>query len=310
MYIGIDIGGTKCAVVLGDENGNIIKKKRISTSDCKSTIKNLTDIVKEMSDESGVISAGVSCGGPLDEKNGIILSPPNLPGWDRVFIKKIIEETAGVPCFVRNDANACAIAEWKFGAGKGTENMVFITFGTGLGAGIIINGRLYSGANGYAGEIGHIRLEHFGVSGYGKAGSFEGFCSGAGLSEMGRIYAREAIQNGYTPEWAKAGLEKISVPKIADYARMGEKTALKIFNICGEKLGFGLSVIIDIINPEKIIIGSIYARCKDLLDPAMYRVIREEAIPAASQVCSISAPELGENIGDMAALAVAMEVNI
>ena len=96
---------------------------------------------------------GISCGGPLDASSGVILSPPNLPGWDNVKIVQMIEEKFGVPCGLQNDANACALAEWRFGAGKGTKNMIFLTFGTGMGAGLILDGKLYAGTNGMAGEI-------------------------------------------------------------------------------------------------------------------------------------------------------------
>ena len=112
-------------------------------------------------------AVGISCGGPLDSKKGLILSPPNLPGWDNVPVTKLLSEALQVPAFLQNDADACAIAEWRFGAGQGCENMVFLTFGTGLGAGLILNGKLYQGASGMAGEVGHLRLFDNGHIGYG-----------------------------------------------------------------------------------------------------------------------------------------------
>ena len=113
------------------------------------------------------------------------MSPPNLPGWDNIDIVKQIKTHFGVPVHLQNDANACALAEWKFGAGRGTKNMVFLTFGTGLGAGLILDGKLYSGTNDNAAELGHIRLDRFGPVGFGKTGSFEGFCSGGGIAQLG-----------------------------------------------------------------------------------------------------------------------------
>ena len=147
MYIGIDIGGTKCAVVLGDANGRISKKIKFATANKDETLANIFSAVQEVGLGKRI---GISCGGPLDEKNGIILSPPNLPGWDDVHIVDILQEKFGVPAKIMNDANACAIAEHRFGAGVGSENMIFLTFGTGLGAGLIINGKLFSGGNGFA----------------------------------------------------------------------------------------------------------------------------------------------------------------
>lgn len=304
-YVGIDIGGTKCAVVFGTETGEVQEKISFATTNKEETLQQIFAVIKK---QRGFASIGVSCGGPLDEKNGIILSPPNLPGWDQVAIKNMLEGAFGVPAGLRNDANACAMAEWRFGAGKGTQNMVFLTFGTGLGAGIICNGRLYSGANGFAGELGHIRLDSFGPAGYGKMGSFEGFCSGGGLAELGKMLAREAMQRGENPFCCRDGLEKITAASLARAAREGDSCAKKAFALCGRQLGTGLAIVIDLLNPELIIIGSVFARCRDLLEEEMQRVLRREALPQALEVCRITVPALGENIGDAAALAVAAEV--
>lgn len=303
MYLGIDIGGTKCAVVVGDKDGNILEKLRFETTDVKETLLNITESAKKLIEGREIISCGISCGGPLDEKKGIILSPPNLPDWDEIHITEILEKELGVPCFLRNDANACAVAEHLFGEGRGTENMVFMTFGTGLGAGIIMDGKLISGTKGLAGEIGHIRLSDNGPVGYGKEGSFEGYCSGGGLGRLGRIVADRYTENGDTPPWA----DKCDVAQMAEYARKGDKAAKEVFNICGEKLGQGLAIIIDILNPEKIIIGSVFMRCRDLLEEPMRRMLRKEALPEALSCCEITVPGLSEEIGDKAAIAVAME---
>ena len=162
--IGIDIGGTKCAVVLGNEQGEVLKKEKFPTADCASTCARIMEAVAAMGECDAI---GISCGGPLDSQNGIILSPPNLPGWDEVAIVSELKQRFGVPTFLKNDADACALAEWRFGAGQGTQNMLFLTFGTGLGAGLILNGRLYRGACDMAGEVGHIRLAEQGPVGVG-----------------------------------------------------------------------------------------------------------------------------------------------
>ena len=186
MLTGIDIGGTKCAVIVGDENG-IADKIKFETTTVDETIKNIISAVEKLGANDAI---GISCGGPLDSKRGVIMSPPNLPGWDNIEIVKMLEEQFKVPVNIQNDANACALVEWKYGAGRGTENMIFLTFGTGLGAGLILDGRLYAGTNDMAGEVGHIRISDYGPVGYGKAGSFEGFCSGGGIAEIGRMVAR------------------------------------------------------------------------------------------------------------------------
>ena len=307
MFIGVDIGGTKCAVTLGDEHGAVLRKERFQTTTVSETLDRILAAAKELAAGNDVQACGVSCGGPLNEQTGVILCPPNLPDWDNIPVKALLEEALGVPCGVRNDANACAMAEWYFGAGRGTQNMVFMTFGTGLGAGLILNGKLFSGTCGNAGELGHVRLSAFGPSGYGKCGSFEGFCSGSGLQELGRALARESMQRGETVSWAANGFEHVSVAEMADAARAGDAVAKRAFDLCGQKLGEGLSIVIDLLNPEKIIIGSVFARCQDLLVPSMRAVLEREALPSSLAVCEIVPPALQESIGDAAALAVARD---
>ena len=250
---------------------------------------------------------GVSCGGPLDSRKGLILSPPNLPGWDEVPIVERLSKTYGVPAHLQNDANACAVAEWKFGAGKGTENMVFCTMGTGFGAGLILNGRLYAGANDNAGEIGHVRLTELGPVGYGKQGSVEGFCSGGGIAQVGRTFALAAIQQGNPPSFCQTigDLDKITAKSLALAAQQGDEVAIAVWQAVGHYLGKALAVLIDIINPERIVIGSIFARSGELLRKPMEETIRAEALSHAAKVCEIVPAELGEAIGDIAALSVA-----
>ena len=306
MLLGVDIGGTKCAVTVGTKEGEIIAKERFATTTAEETMLWIRVTAAKFRDTYPLEACGISCGGPLDEREGIILSPPNLPDWKDIPIAGMLAFLLDyIPVGLRNDANACAMAEWRFGAGKGTENMIFLTFGTGLGAGIIANGKLLSGANGNAGEAGHLRLRKDGPMGYGKKGSFEGFCSGGGLAQLGKMAAEEAKKQGAPVYW---DAEKIDVAEMAAAARMGEPYAEAVFAICGEKLGEGLAVLVDLLNPERIVIGSIFARCEDLLRPAMERALEREALPEALKVCKVVPAALGEEIGDRAALAVAMEV--
>ena len=304
-YIGVDIGGTKIAVVKGDENGNIHKKIRFENPGNKDDCIEL--ILSAVSELGKADAVGISCGGPLDSKRGVILSPPNLPGWDAVPIVDIIQNASGIPAFLQNDADACALAEWRFGAGKGAENMVFLTFGTGMGAGLILGGALYSGACGMAGEIGHMAMEKSCPVGYGKAGSFEGFCSGGGIARTARAKAAEMLAEGKTPSYCASEdmLAAVTAQSVAEFARAGYADALEIYENCGYMLGRGLAVIIDMLNPEKIVIGSVYARADDLLAPAMRKALEKEALPASLAACEIVPAGLSENIGDIAALCVA-----
>jgi glucokinase len=222
----------------------------------------------------------------------------------------MLQEEFKVPAFLENDANAGALAEWKFGAGRAARNMVFLTFGTGLGAGLILDGRLYSGTCDLGGEAGHLRLAEDGPIGYHKRGSFEGFCSGTGLAQMmafellclaEEIGKQEMMQRYKSPA-------EVTGRDVVDWAKSGDALALTVVEKSGRYLGKGLSLIIDLLNPELIVIGSMGVRLGELLFAPARQVIEQEALPGARQACKIVPAELGEKIGDYAALCVALKV--
>ena len=373
-YLGIDIGGTKCALVTADEDGKILKKVRFATTGFKETLQRIIDTAKELVAREKPLAVGVSCGGPLDARSGMILSPPNLPGWDEVPITRILSDELGIPAFLCNDANACALAEHEFGAGRGCDDMIFLTFGTGMGAGIISGGRLIEGACGNAGEAGHMRLTPGGPAGFGKNGSFEGWCSGGGIVKLAEFLA-ECLKKGEVPEYMLSAEESeklaekygsgasdaagqsnrseadpsgasdaagqscrsevdpsgasdavgqssrnvaepialpgwlsqqgLSTARICELAEDGDFFAQTVIRASARKLGQALSILIDLINPEKIVIGSVFARREEMFRKEMEAVIAREAIPASASVCSIVPAGLGESLGDYAAVAVA-----
>lgn len=312
--LGFDIGGTKCAVVAGRASRDaidILDRVQFETRTelgPEHALNELERFAREFVDKHGAIEAiGISCGGPLDSKRGIIMSPPNLPGWDDIHIVERFGDRLGVPAFVQNDANACALAEWKWGAGRGSNNLVFLTFGTGLGAGLILDGRLYSGTNDLAGEVGHVRLSDDGPKGYGKNGSFEGFCSGGGIADLARSIARTKWQSGEHPGWCANArmLEDLSARDVVEAARLGDASALEVLSIVSRHLGLGLAMLVDILNPEVIVIGGVFMRAHDLLWPAAEQAMRSEALPLSYRSCRVVPAQLGEAIGDYAALGVA-----
>ena len=281
-FLGFDIGGTKCAVVLGDRDGNVEKKIRFETTDFDATLDALLKAGEALFEED-VAALGVSCGGPLNSKKGLILSPPNLPGWDEVPILHILETKFGRPAFLKNDADACAIAEWTWGNAAGCQNAVFLTCSTGMGAGLILNGKPYSGTCDMAGEAGHIRLYPDGHIGYGKRGSFEGCCSGGGMAQYGLGSAKD----------------------LAIAARNGDERACEVYAQFGRDLGKGIAYIVDLLNPEVVVIGSIFERARELIEPYMLETLREEALPHSLEVLKILPAKLGDELGDKAALSVA-----
>ena len=312
--LGIDIGGTKCAVIYGiDHDGQIeiADKVRFDTTDVDTTLSTILQELKGLCAKHGLNASntqgvGISCGGPLDSRRGVVMSPPNLPGWDNIPIVRLVQDACGIPAVLQNDANACAVAEWKYGAGRGTRNMVFLTFGTGLGAGLVLDGKLYSGTNDNAGELGHIRLSEFGPVGYGKAGSVEGFASGGGIAQLAASAVKEKLMMGGKVAWCPDGdLAGISARTVAEAAKAGDELAKSVYRTSATYLGKALALVIDLLNPEVIVIGSIFVRAEELIRPFMQAAIERDALPGAAAVCQVKAAQLGESIGDIAALSLA-----
>lgn len=317
LAIGVDIGGTKCAVCLGniaEGQVDILHKcavrrtKEYTPQEMLNYIAQDILYCKKLIEENEKIQGiGISCGGPLNSKTGTILSPPNLSGWDNIHITEYLEEKTGLKAWLCNDANACALAEWRLGAGKGCSNMIFMTFGTGLGAGIILNDQLYSGTNDMAGELGHIRLSDYGPVGYGKMGSFEGFCSGGGITQLAKNIIMQELQMENRPDICStlSDLDTITAEKVGLAARDGDMLAREILKHVGIQLGRGISILIDLLNPEKIIIGSIFVRCYDQIWPWAEKVINTETLSLSRKVCQVVPSQLSEAVGDIASLIVA-----
>ncbi|HZC43581.1 MAG TPA: ROK family protein, partial [Acidobacteriaceae bacterium] len=259
LWIGVDIGGTKTAVVLCSEPPAILRRVEFPTlpehgpDHALGLIRQaIYQMIQTHELCPGQIEAiGISCGGPLDRKRGLVQSPPNLPGWNNVPIVDILKGEFKVDCRLENDANAGAVAEHRFGAGQGVENMIFLTMGTGLGAGIIIGGRLYHGSSDMAGEIGHVRLTPSGPVGYNKAGSVEGWASGGGMAQAATERVRAAMKKGsVTSLVAQLATNRILTAKdVADAARQGDELARQIVCDTGTRLGEALAVLVDLLNP-------------------------------------------------------------
>lgn len=310
ILVGVDIGGTKTAVVLCAKPPEVLWRAEFPTLP-ESGPQHALDRIQQLiaqgleTHQARPSAIGVSCGGPLDRTQGIIQSPPNLPTWNNVPIKATLESTFSVSCRVENDANAGAVAEHQFGAGSGLQHVIFLTLGTGIGAGLILNGKIFRGTNAMAGEIGHVRLTDEGPSGYGKAGSVEGWASGGGMALHAPEVIRAAIAAGTSTTLASR-LDSLTARDIGEALNAGDSVAASIIQRTGEKLGDALAVLVDVLNPQRIIVGGLALRLGEhLLGPARARMI-DEALPAAAEVCSVVPAALGERIGDVAAICIAM----
>ena len=318
LLVGIDIGGTKTAVLLSRQPPAVLARKEFATRPAqgperalqliKSTIRDL--LAEQGAETRSIARMGVSCGGPLDRIKGIIQSPPNLSTWDEVPIKAILEREFQAECLIENDANAGAVAEHRFGAGEGCQNMVFLTMGTGLGAGIITDGRLYRGTNDLAGEVGHLRLTRTGPVGHNKKGSAEGWASGGGMAQVAQQAVAAALKKKRPTLLAKLYKSggPITAKDIGVAARQGDAVALQVLESTGERLGEVLAILVDLLNPDRIVIGGLAMRLGDLLLEPARRVMGREALDLPAQTCQVLPAALDERIGDVAALCIAMGI--
>lgn len=315
VLAGVDIGGTKTAVVLSLEPPQTLTRLAFPTCPEEGpgfAIKSIVESLKKSLSSQGLAPAdlagiGISCGGPLDPVRGLIQSPPNLPTWEEVPICHILQTEFGAPCYLENDANAGALAEAWFGAGRGANNLVFLTMGTGLGAGLILDGQLHCGSSHAAGEIGHVRLTSYGPSGHGKVGSVEGWASGGGMAQVARMYAKSAALRGEDTALSREPAIVITARDVAEAAKAGDSIARAVVRVVGERLGEAMAILIDLINPECIVVGGLALRFgEDLLGPAR-AIVKRDALYSSAERCRIVPAALGEQIGDVAALCAAIK---
>lgn len=318
IWIGVDVGGTKTAVVLSvnpPEVAGRIEFPTLPEKGPEQAIERIKESIHKLLETPGIDRAklggiGVSCGGPLDQATGVVMAPPNLPTWVDVPITSILNKEFGVPCRLENDANAGAVAEFRFGAGKGTRHMIFLTMGTGLGAGVITDGRLLIGATGQAGEIGHVRLTPSGPVGYNKAGSVEGWASGGGVAQVAREEVEAAVGRGEATLLAEKlrANGAVTAKDLGEAARAGDALAKKILADTGSRLGEALAILVDLFNPDCIVIGGLAMRMGEyLLGPAR-SMMEREAIPGPASHCRVIPATLGERIGDVSAICIAMGI--
>ena len=310
--IGIDIGGTKLATVVADKNGNILQKVRKPTESQKGphhTVQLLLDMVDDVLDLAGlgrddISGIGVSCGGPLDTKTGIIYSPPNLPGWDALPLKEVIESEFHIPTIIENDANASALAEARFGGGRGYDYVLYMTMSTGIGGGIVANGEIYHGANDSAGEVGHqILLPDGPLCGCGQYGCLEALCSGPSIARRAQ---KTVADQPSTKILGLAGgqIDRIRSEHVLQAARDGDALAVALVEETAYYMGWGIANLVNILNPQIVLLGTIAVAAGDLLLDPIRRTVTEMAMQRPLESVKIMPAELGDSIGDLAAISL------
>ena len=302
--IGIDVGGTNVKVALVSNTGDIIYSNSIPTGSEMGfdyTIGNIKDAIKTLlsetkSSNNDIEAIGFGFPGQVDNKTGLVKCLPNIPGWENVPIAEIIEKEFGITTKIDNDVRCAALGELKYGAGKGCENLICITVGTGIGSGIILNGKLVRGASNSAGEIGHIKLFYNDkkLCGCGDYGCLETYVSGPAIVEMAKDYIRGGKSTKYR-EMAKDG--EITPYIVAQAAMQGDVVAKQIFNIMGEYLGTGLASVVNLLNPEKIIVGGGVANCGDLLLAPLRETLNKRAMPLSASAVEVVPAQLANTAG-------------
>ena len=301
--IGIDVGGTNVKIALVDNKGKIIYSNSIPTRaemGYEYTINNMkeaiTELIKETkSDPKNIESIGFGFPGQIDYQKGIVRLAPNIPGWVNVPIAEIMEKEFGIPTRVDNDVRCAALGELNYGAGQGCDNLICITVGTGIGSGLVINGKLVRGASNAAGEIGHIKLDMNGgpLCGCGDRGCVEAFASGPSIVAL----AEEYIKGGKSTKYRELANPDITPYIVSEAAKQGDPVAKRIFTIVGEYIGIGLASVVNLLNPEKIIIGGGVAAAGDLLLTPIKESLIKRAMPIAGSAVEIVPAQLGNSAG-------------
>jgi len=315
-YLGIDLGGTKTALALANPKGEIVAAHRFPTNPSRDTeadlerlVAHITDFLKrEKVGGKRLVSVGVSAPGPLDPERGILLSAPNLPGWKNVPLASVIESALHVPARLENDANAAALAEWRFGAGQGSKNMIYLTMSTGIGGGLVLDGRIYRGEACSAGELGHVPVEWDGEPcNCGQRGCLEAYIGGA---------AWQKYLRGITPDTSQVftlanGRENVRPEHLVQAARAGDTFALaemKRFNGYLIKSLVGLTFTLA---PEVIVLGTIaVAAGEELCIGPVAKEVRKRVWPHFQKSLRILPAALGDDLPRLAGICVAMDVPI
>jgi len=311
--LGIDIGGTKTIVAVADDSGNTIAQERIATprergpgfvlSAIESALRRLLE--QTGTPQAGVKSIGIGCGGPIDRERGLILTAPNLPGWDNLDLVGYFRKAFNAETCLDNDVSLAALGEARRGAGVGVDHLAYFNIGTGIGGGIIIGGKLYRGC-GNAGEFGHqVILPDGPPCPCGKRGCLEALCSGTSIARR----AKECLSD--RPESLilrlAGNIGKVTAEYVAQAAREGDELARVIWDETGEYLGIGVANVINILNPRMVVMGGGVVKAADLFFDKLKQTVSDHTMPQLTQDVHIVLSQLGDQAGVIGAVQLALE---
>lgn len=312
-FLGVDIGGTKTIVAVADEKGKIIAQERINTPRERGPDAVLSEIVSAakllLSNASlsvrDIKAIGVGCGGPIDRKKGMIITAPNLPGWENLPIVEFFRNTFSAPTYIDNDVNLAALGEARRGHGVGREPMAYFNIGTGIGGGIIIDGQLYRGC-GNAGEFGHqIILPDGPKCVCGRRGCLESLASGTSIARRAREYLVTAPGSAIL-RYADV-IQSVSAEHVALAAQDGDSLALQIWQETGEYVGLGIANVVNILHPRLVVVGGGVVKVGAVLLEPIRRTLWDRAMVELIRDVELLPSLLGDQAGIVGAIHLALE---
>ncbi len=311
--LGFDIGGTKIAICLGMSDGTLVASTRVSNHNRnpEEVLPELFAAGHKLLADNGIApgtlrAIGIGSPSPMDFEKGIILGPYNMPAWKHVAIRDELAREFGCEAFFDNDANAAGMAEWLFGAGRNTQNMIYLTMSTGIGAGIVAGGKLLRGKTNYAGEVGHMVLDVNGpVCNCGLRGDYEAFCGGKAIALRLQEELRDKPESAIMK--AAGGVaENIDMRALEIAVREGDEYACKIWDDMIERNAQAMGMLINIFNPEVIALGTIALRTGDLFMKPLLERIGKYSWPQMNSICKVMPSQVGDKIGEYSGIAVAL----
>lgn len=310
LFLGIDLGGTDTKYGIVDGEGRVLRSAKNPThgeEGYEKVLNRIAEFAKDLiNGYPGVTAVGMGCPGPLNSRLGIVYETPNLPGWNNVPVQKILEEKIGLPVTLNNDANAAAFGEFWVGAGKEVGSMILFTLGTGVGGGIILDGKLYDGPDTTAGELGHMVINFDGPKcGCGNKGCIEAYASATAI----RRDVKQALASGVQTsiEIPDGAEDDFGTKVVFDAAVKGDKFAIELFEKVGFYLGVAAGSIVNIFNPEMIAYGGALSNAGDFIFEPLKKTMKEIAFETPAKRCEIRQASLGNDAGIIGAAGLAMK---
>jgi glucokinase-like ROK family protein len=314
--VGVDFGATHLSVLVSDNSARILEEIEVGIdiqdgpeaciTEANSRVREL--LAKTHLEMKDILTIGLGVPGPIVTEEGMVVAPPIMPGWDRYPIRDTLQKLWGCPVSVNNDAELGALGEWASGAGRGERNLVYIKVGTGIGAGLLIDGQIYRGATGSAGEIGHLTIDENGpMCSCGNQGCLEAIAGGRAIA----LQAQQAVRRGERTQMADFHpIESITARDVAGAARRGDLLAQQILARAGLHIGIAIAGLVNVFNPGMVIIGGGVAQTGDILLEPMRQTVQRRSLPAATRVSRITTAMLGRRSSSMGAVIQALTVSL